>query len=147
MINDLDEEQKDVLNEYIRDVTNMTGIRCPADFHYRRMYAHIHGEGEEIELLNEHFYELLQNNDLTDVQKRKLAKIVAKRELNWFVSDDIRSVDQKAVLENGFGYVVLTDGTRIDDIKARIYKKEREIFNAIRTERLAKSKTNGSEFL
>jgi len=90
MIDNLTEEQKDVLNEYIKDVTNTTGIRCPADYHYRKTYAHNYGEGEEIELLNDHFYELIQNNILTDAQKRKLAKIVSKRKINWFESDDIQ---------------------------------------------------------
>lgn len=147
MINGLTEEQKDVLDEYIKDVTNTTGIRCPADFHYRRTYAHIYGEGEEIELLNDNLYELIQNNDLTDAQKRKLAKIVSRREINWFVSDDIRGLDPKLVIEDGNGYIVLIDGTRIDDSRALIYKKERDRFNAIRAARLANSKTNGTEFL
>jgi hypothetical protein len=147
MISELTEEQRDVLDEYVKDVKRTNGFPSPSDFHYRRSYANNYGEGEEIELLNDNIYELIQNNDFTDAQKRKLAKIISRREVNWFVSDDIKGIDPKLLIEQGNGYIILVDGTRIDDSRALVYKRERDKYNAIRQSRLANSKTNGTEFL
>jgi len=147
MIADLTKEQKDVLDEYIRNIKNSAGMRSPSDFHYRTEYIINHGEGEDIELLNDNFYELIQNNDLTENQIRKLAKLVSRRENKWIISANTRGIDPKSITQVGDGYVVLEDGTRIDDNGSYQYRDKRIKYNEIQAVRLAKNKTNGKEFL
>ncbi|MEI6088904.1 MAG: hypothetical protein WCR42_00475 [bacterium] len=147
MIADLTEEQKDVLNEYIKNIKSTAGMRSPSDFHYRSEYIINYGEGEDIELLNDNFYELIQNNDLTENQIRKLAKLVSRRENKWIISANTKGIDPKSIYQQCNGYVVLEDGTRIDDNSSYQFRDSRIKYNEIQSQRLAKSKTNGTEFL
>jgi len=147
MINDLNEEQKSVLEEFVKYVKNTAGTRTPSDFHYRKSFNNQYGDGEDIELLNDNFYELIKNNDLTENQIRKLAKLVSRRENKWIIRANAREIDPKSITEFGNGYIVLEDGTRIDDNSSYQFRDNRVKYNEIQYRRLEKSKTNGQEYL
>ena len=147
MINDLNQDELDVLDEFVRDVKRPKGMRNPSDLHYRLLFRKKYGEDEDIELLNDYFYELIENNDLNAEQIKKLAKYISRRERKWIASDDLKSIDEKLIEETGFKYVVLTDGTRIDESSAYPYKRLREEYNDLKKRKLERSKTNGKEFL
>ncbi len=147
MIKDLNAEQREVLDEFLKNAKNTTGILSPSDFHYRMEYIRNYGEGEDLELFNDNFYELIESNELTKNQTRKLARIISKRECKWIISDNMRAINPKLITEQGDDYVVLEDGTRIDDARSYLYKIKRDKYNELQKERLAKSKTNGKEFL
>ena len=111
----------------------------------RLNFDFVHGKGQAIELINENFYYIIENNDLTENQIKKLAQEISQRENKWIVGE-LNELDFDNVVFDGHGYVEISNGTRID-IDADTYKEEREAFNLVRTERLSRNPTNGKEYL
>lgn len=141
----LTNEMKDVIDEYIAYLRNSTGIVTAGMVEKKLMYDFVHGKGESTELLNDNFYDIITTYKLEEHQIKKLAKEVSLRENKW-ITGSIHDFDFDEVVFDGHGYVIMSDGTRID-IEADLYKQERDAFNKVRTERLAKASTNGKEYI
>lgn len=141
----LTDEQIGVINEFVELLKNETGIATLGMLEKRMNYDFTHGKGQTIELLNENFYDIIANNNLREYQIKKLAKEISRRENKWIVGK-LNEFNFNDVIFDGSGYVVISNGTRID-IDAEIYKPERDAFNKVRTERLEKNSTNGKEYL
>ena len=146
MISDLTPEQQEVLAEFVRNVKNESWIRTADMYKNQMVYDLNHGKGESIELLNRHFYELIETHSLNADQGRKLAKNVYRRENIWTTATEHGELDTDEVIKDGFGYVKLADGTRVDDDEES-YKEDRDRYNARQAERLKNHRTNGIEFL
>lgn len=141
----LTDEQIGVINEFVELLKNETGIATLGMLEKRMNYDFIHGKGQTIELLNENFYDIIANNDLQEYQIKKLAKEISRRENKWIIGK-LNEFNFNDVIFDGSGYVVISNGTRID-IEAEFYKQERDAFNKVRTERLEKNSTSGKEYL
>lgn len=146
MIDDLSSEQREVLNEFVRYVKNDSGVVTVNDVSKSILYDFNYGKGEAIELLNEHFYELIEKYSLTDKQVCQLAKKILRREFKWILIDDASKIKMKEVIFDGYGYVHITDGTRID-VAPDMYTDERINYNSIREQRLKNRNTNGREYV
>ena len=145
MKNVMTKEEIDVINEFIEFAKNETGIFTAGMLWKRLQYDFIHGKGQSVELLNKHFYKIISDNNMLDYQIKRLAKIIIHREYRWIAGNNIE-FNFDDVIYDGYGYVVISDGTRID-IDAQSYKEERDAFNKVQTERLSNHSTNGKEYL
>lgn len=141
----LTKEEIEVLSEYINFSKHEAGIFTVDMFEKRLSYDYDHGKGEAVELLNKHFYEITSNNELKDHHIRRLVKEIIHREFKWIAGENFE-FNFDDVIFDGFGYVVLSDGTRID-LDSESYQKEREIYTKLQAARLASQPTNGKEFL
>lgn len=145
MKNKLTEEQIGVIIEAIQYIKNKSGVVTVGMVKKRITYDFIHGKGQAVELLNDNFHDIISNNALFKYQIKQLAQEISRRENKWIVGtlDELNFND---VIGDGYGYVIISDGTRID-IDSEMYKQERDEFNKVRTERLKKSPTNGKEYI
>lgn len=142
----LTSDQIEVLDEFIAEVRNDSAIKTANMFSKRLLYDINTSEGEAIELLNEHFYDLIPEKNLSNLQIIRLAKKIRVREHKWIFMESIDTLDWDDVTYDGMVYVYISDGTRID-FSPDQYKNEREAFNKQRDERLKKQPTNGKEYL
>lgn len=142
----LNKEQKDVLLEFIREVKNESSIITLNDCSKRIDYDFKYGKGETIELLNKHFYKLIERENLSNEQLSIIARRVYSRENKWILVKNTRKIDMDKIDYDGYGYVIMSDGTRID-CEPDIYKEERDEYNNIRDVRLKQMKTNGIEYI
>jgi hypothetical protein len=145
MINVMTQEEIEVINEFIEFAKNKTGIITAEMLWKRLQYDFIYGKGQSIELLNKHFYEIMSDNHLLDYQIKRLAKEIVHREYRWIAGNNFE-FNFDDVIYDGYGYVVISDGTRID-IDTQSYKEERDAFNKVQAERLSNHPTNGKEYL
>lgn len=145
MKNQLSTLENEVILELIENCKNETGIFTAGMLMKQLEYDYLKGKGQTIELLNNNFYEIISDNNLKEQQIRRLAKKIMQREYKWIVGKNLE-FDFNDVIFDGLGYVVISDGTRIDIEPPILYKEEREAFNKVRTERLSNCPTNGKEY-
>jgi hypothetical protein len=145
MKNELTEQQNAVINEFVALLKSNTAIITAGMLNERLNYDFIFGQGQTIELLNDNFYGIIAAYALEEYQIIKLAKEISHRENRW-ISGKLEELDFQDVIYDGYGYVVMSDGTRVD-IEVDMYREEREAFNKVRNERLSNKQTNGKEYL
>jgi len=145
MKNELTEQQNAVINEFVALLKSNTAIITAGMLHERLNYDFIFGQGQTLELLNDNFYDIIAAHDLEEYQIIKLAKEISHRENSW-IAGKLEELDFQDVIYDGYGYVVMSDGTRVD-IEVDMYREEREAFNTVRNERLSNKPTNGKEYL
>jgi hypothetical protein len=146
MKTELNEFQFEVLKEFIENAKSDSCIKTANFFEKQLEYDFVHGEGESIELLNKYFYDLISEEALTKPQIKQLAKDIIRRENKWEFVNDLSQINFDDVIEDGFGYVILSSGIRVD-IGTDMYMEERKAFNAKRASKLQECKTNGTEYL
>lgn len=139
-------EELDVLFEFVDFVRRNSAIVTVNMMRKRMLYDFIHGRDESIELLNRSFYDVIETEELDDSQIAELAKILLKRECTWNVAGDDFEIEADQIAFDGHGYVILNNGDRIDADEFT-YNDERERFNELRSERLDENPTRGKEFL
>lgn len=138
--------EKEVLQEFILEAKSTSWLKTSDMVDKQLKYDLEFGEGESIELLNKYFYQILDQENLTQDQIKKLAETIIRREGKWDVESDITKFNVNDIIEDGYGYVILSGWHRFDIEPVR-YREEREAYNKKRDERLRTQKTNGKEYL
>ena len=142
----LNNTKKELLKEFIENAKSTSAIKTANMYSKQLEYDFNFGNGESIELLNRYFYQILSQEDLTRTQIMSLAKEIIRRENKWELAPDLSNINPDDIIEDGNGYVILSDGHRFD-IEPDMYRKEREEYNNKREARLRAQKTNGKEYL